>query len=213
MLPRRSWFIFLLLGGLLIRGALPFEAVDASETVLYRDGDLIFQSSYSDQSRAIEKATRSPFSHMGVVFLDQDKPMVWEAVGPVRFVSLADFVRHGRQNRFAVRRLKDAARVLTPDVTDRMKNQAAKWLGRPYDWYFEWTDDRLYCSEYAWKIYERGAGVRLGEPRKLGQFDLDDPLVKAKLRERWPEGPPLDEPMVPPSRLYDSDLLETVKEW
>jgi hypothetical protein len=33
-----------------------------------RDGDILFQASRSEQSIAIQKATRSPCSHMGIVF-------------------------------------------------------------------------------------------------------------------------------------------------
>jgi hypothetical protein len=33
-----------------------------------RDGDIIFQTSRSEQSTAIQKATRSQYSHMGIAF-------------------------------------------------------------------------------------------------------------------------------------------------
>lgn len=35
-----------------------------------RNGDLIFQTSKSAQSQAIQAATHSPYSHCGIVFFD-----------------------------------------------------------------------------------------------------------------------------------------------
>lgn len=34
-----------------------------------RNGDIVFQTSRSAQSVAIQKATRSPWSHLGIVYL------------------------------------------------------------------------------------------------------------------------------------------------
>ncbi len=34
-----------------------------------KDGDIIFQSSQSSQSKAVEQATNSPYSHMGIIFI------------------------------------------------------------------------------------------------------------------------------------------------
>jgi hypothetical protein len=33
-----------------------------------RNGDIIFQTSLSDQSVAIQAATKSPYSHLGIVY-------------------------------------------------------------------------------------------------------------------------------------------------
>ncbi|MES2934380.1 MAG: hypothetical protein V4805_12935, partial [Pseudomonadota bacterium] len=44
-----------------------------------KDGDLIFQKSRSSQSLAVQRATGSPYSHMGIVFMRAGKPMVFEA--------------------------------------------------------------------------------------------------------------------------------------
>jgi Permuted papain-like amidase enzyme, YaeF/YiiX, C92 family len=84
--------------------------------------------------------------------------------------------------------------------------------GRPYDLYFEWSDDRIYCSELVWKAYERGLGIRLGELARLGSFDLSNGSVKAKMAERFGDRVPLDERVISPSAVFDSPLLETVKE-
>ena len=61
---------------------------------------------------------------------------------------------------------------------------AARFQGKPYDLSFEWSDDRIYCSELAWKIYDRGLGLRVGRLQKLRDFDLSDPAVRQKMKER-----------------------------
>ena len=41
--------------------------------LLIQDGDIIFQNSNSSQSKAIELATKSKYTHMGIIF----KKNVW----------------------------------------------------------------------------------------------------------------------------------------
>ena len=40
---------------------------------------------------------------------------------------------------------------------------------------------------------------------------MSDPVVKAKMRERFGSRVPLDEPVISPAAMYDSALLETVR--
>jgi len=43
-------------------------------------------------------------------------------------------------------------------------------------------------------------------------FDLDDPAVKAKMRERYGTRVLLDEPVISPAAIYDSHLLQTISD-
>jgi hypothetical protein len=83
-------------------------------------------------------------------------------------------------------------------------------LGRDYDLYFEWSDSRIYCSELVWKVYDRGAGIDIGELQAMADFDLSDPLVKAKLRERFGDKVPAKETVISPAAVFASPLLKTV---
>ena len=49
--------------------------------------------------------------------------------------------------------------------------RARQFEGKPYDLYFEWSDERIYCSELVWKMYA-ALGVKLGTLQKLREFDL-----------------------------------------
>jgi len=174
------------------------------------DGDLIFQTSQSAQSVAIQKATGSPYSHMGLVFLRDGQPYVLEASATVRYTPLARWVLRGVGHHFVVKRLLDANEVLTPAAVDRLKQSAATLIGRPYDLTFEWSDDRIYCSELVWKIYDRALGIQIGKLQRIRDFNLTDPVVASVMKQRYGTAVPLDEPVISPVAMFDSPLLASV---
>jgi uncharacterized protein YycO len=158
----------------------------------------------------IQRATRSPFNHMGVIFLRDGRPFVLEAHDGVEATPLEVWAARGEDDRYVVKRLRDADSVLKPGTLDRMRTEGRRLFGRPYDSAFGWDDDRLYCSELVWKIFERGAGVRIGEPRPLRDDNLQDSSVVAELRKQFGEAVPLDELMVAPADMFASTLLVSV---
>lgn len=175
-----------------------------------KNGDIIFHTSRSGQSQAIQRATGSRYSHMGLVFFRDRKPFVFEAVQPVKYTPLDQWIARGEDGHYVVRRLKNASTVLTPAALARMEKLAKSWLGRPYDLSFEWSDQRMYCSEVVWKLYERVLDIELGELQALREFDLSDPQVKAKMRERYGAKVPLDMRAISPAAVFASEHLETV---
>ena len=177
-----------------------------------RNGDVIFHTSQSSQSLAVQKATNSPYSHMGIVYVRDGKPVVYEAVEPVKLTPLDAWIRRGERGRFVVKRLIDADRLLTPDALERMREAGKAFEGKPYDLYFEWSDERVYCSELVWKIFKRALDIEVGALQTMRAFDLSDPVVQAKIRERWAGQPPLDERVISPAAMFTSNMLETVYE-
>lgn len=177
-----------------------------------RDGDLIFQTSRSNQSIAIQRATHSQFSHVGIIFFRNGSPSVYEAAATVRYTPLSEWTARGEGGHYVVKRLRDAERLLTPRAVTQLKRAARKFQGKPYDPVFEWSDDRIYCSELVWKIYDRGLGIRIGSLKKLRNFDLSDPLVKRKMKERYGSRIPLDEPVISPGEMFDFAGLTIVAE-
>jgi hypothetical protein len=184
----------------------------ASAAPEYRDGDLVFQTTYSSQSVAVQRATHSPYSHMGMIMFRGRKPFVFEAYGTVSATTLDNWCARGVGEHYVVKRLRDAASRLTPDAVSKMRTVLQGLMGKAYDLTFEWNDSRIYCSELVWKVYDRALGVRIGELQKLHEFDLTDPAVKAKLRERYGDAVPLDEPVISPAAMFASPLLEVVVE-
>lgn len=149
---------------------------------------------------------------MGLVLRQQGKWMVLEAVQPVKLTPLERWIRRGKDGRVVAKRLRDADRVLDGPARERIRREGLRFLGRPYDLTFEWSDDRIYCSELVWKAYRWGAGIELGTLQELRTFDLEHPAVRGKLRERYPQGPPGAEPVISPERIFACDRLVTAWE-
>jgi hypothetical protein len=92
-----------------------------------------------------------------------------------------------------------------------MKAEGQKFKGKNYDLTFEWSDDRIYCSELVWKIYQRATGIEIGELETLSDFDLSHAIVREKIKERFGEKIPKNETVISPAALYESNLLITVQ--
>lgn len=103
-----------------------------------KDGDIIFKTSLSSQSQAIQLATDSKYSHCGLVFFHNNKWQVLEAIQPLKYT---DF---------------------------------EKWIMRRRN------------------------------------SDLSHPAVKKKMRERYGKDLPLNEVVISPQAVFESDKLEVV---
>jgi hypothetical protein len=191
---------------------LVFFVCGNSSAEQLRDGDLIFQTTHSSSSVAIQKATHSKYSHMGIIFVRGTKPYIYEAIGPVQYTPFQNWTARGDGGRYVVKRLAEADKVLNSGAVAKLRKTAAKFEGKPYDIYFGWSDNRIYCSELVWKIYDRGLGIRIGRLQKLHDFDLSDPLVKAKMKERYGNRVPMEEPVISPGEMFSSNALTVVVE-
>lgn len=181
---------------------------DIAEAV--RDGDLIFHESSSAQSEAIRAATHSEYSHMGMVFgAGTRHPIVLEAVQPVRETPLRAWVERGRRHHFVIKRLR---RTLTQADAQALRTAARRFLGRSYDSVFDWTDARIYCSELAWKAYDRALHVHIGEPEAWRTLDLDGSEVQRLIAKRLGHDPNPDDLVITPIRMMESqELVEVLR--
>jgi len=176
-----------------------------------REGDLIFQTSLSRQSQAIQLATKSRYSHCGLIYKDGKDYYVFEAVQPVKRTPLDKWIARGKEGKYVIKRLKNADQVLTPATLAKMKQISDKFKGKNYDLTFEWSDDKIYCSELIWKIYQRATGLEIGKLEKLSDFDLTNEAVKLKMKERYGDKIPMNEIVISPVTIFDSELLKTIK--
>lgn len=193
------------------KGSTNEIGLSSSSSNELREGDLIFQTSRSSQSKAIQLATKSKYSHCGIVFKEGDSFYVFEAVQPVKRTPLAQWIARGEKGEYVVKRLKNAEQTLTPEVLQKMKEIGKGFYGKNYDLAFEWTDEKIYCSELIWKIYKRSAGIEIGNLEKLGDFDLSSEQVKRKIKERYGNKIPMEELVISPASIFESELLTTVK--
>lgn len=117
-----------------------------------QEGDLIFQTSNSSQSIAVQEATQSPYSHMGVIFFRSGQAFVYEASSIVKYTPLSSWIASGKKGHYVLKRLKNAHLILNQAAISKLKNEAKYFVNRKYDLTFEWSDKRIYCSELVYKL-------------------------------------------------------------
>ena len=180
------------------------------QNTTFQNGDIIFQTSESKQCEAVRIATNSKFSHCGIIFIEDGKTYVYEAVQPVKMTLLEDWISQGKDSKYVVQRLKNANEILTTEVLKKMRTYGNTMNNKNYDIYFEWSDEKIYCSELVWKIYKNGANIELCKTKKLKDFNLKNPLVQNIMKERYGNNIPYDEAVVAPSQLYESSMVEKI---
>lgn len=178
----------------------------------FQNGDIIFQTSKSSQSKAIQLATNSKYSHMGIIYENNGQFFVYEAVQPVKLTPLKEWINRGENGHYVIKRLENAKTILTPETLSKMKQVGDKYKGKSYDIYFEWSDDKIYCSELVWKMYKETTGIEIGKLEQLSDFDLSNDIVKAKMKERYGDNIPMDEKVISPAAMFNSDNLITIEE-
>ena len=177
-----------------------------------KNGDIIFQESQSSQSRAIALATHSKYTHCGIIYISDADTLVYEAVQPVKLTPINQWIARGTNNHYAVKRLKNADKILMPEKLKKMQDIGNQFIGKNYDSWFGWSDEKIYCSELIWKIYKRGADIEVGKLQKLSDFDLTNKLVKQQLEDRYGNNIPMNELVISPRAIFESAELITVKD-
>jgi hypothetical protein len=197
LFPLLSFLAFILLTGFIyLRSEKPLK-----------NGDIVFIVNPSGQGKAIQLATKSKYTHVGIVLIENGKPMVYHAVEPVKKNTFEEFVDMSADGKYHIRRLKDQT-LLTDEVLKKILTEAKSKLGIHYDLGFNWSDEELYCSEFVWKLYNHALGIDIGALRPLKDFDLTHPAVKQIMKRRYGKKIPYNEKMISPGDMYDSQLLE-----
>lgn len=186
--------------------SIAFFYLNFKENDLYKEGDIIFQTTTGKTGKAIQLATHSQYNHCGVLFLENKEWIVYEAVQPVKKTSLKEFNARGKGD---VKRL--ANKIMSKEDIVKLKTLFKTYEHKDYDEAFDWSDEQIYCSELVYKLYNNALHIELCKPRKLSDFDLNNPLVKEKLNEKYGNKIPLNEPMVSPEDIFRSELLSLVK--
>ena len=123
---------------------------------------------------------------------------------------LKDWISQGTDSKYVVQRLKHSDKLLTKEILNKMKTYGKSFNNKDYDLYFEWSYDKIYCSELVWKIYKNGANIELCPTKKLKDFNLNHPAVQQIMKERYGSKIPYNEAVVAPSQLYESTLVQTI---
>lgn len=154
----------------------------AQSTANLRIGDIIFHKSKSQQSAALNEATGSPWTHVGILVQDKNKKgwYVAEAIGPVVTTPLKNFIARGRNSEYRIYRFKN----FDPNLQAEALYKAIQRQNKPYDIYFEFSDERTYCSELVYKAFKEVTGQEVGRVQKMKEMKLTGPYVKALIKKR-----------------------------
>ena len=197
-----------ILGIVLLVIALPFMQI-AMETLTaetgavgeVREGDVIFQTSKSQQSPLIQIGTRSKITHCGIIVMRGGKPYVIETLKTLVLTPLDKFIARGEDGKYWIKR----------SSRENIKIKYAKYLGRPYDLSFKFDNGRFYCSELVYDIYQKQLGIELAEPRQVKDYLIlfTDRLPKLKraMKRRCISK---EQYAIAPVDIFNSDYLESV---
>ena len=167
-----------------------------------REGDIIFQTSKSRQSPLLQVATRSKITHCGIIVMREGKPYVLETLKTLVVTPLEKFIARGEGGRYWLKRA---------DV-ENVKIEYGKYLGKPYDIAFSLDNDTYYCSELVYDIYLNQLGIKLCEPKKVGDYLIlctdKLPIIEKEMSRR---GITTEQQAVAPVDIFESNLLKAVK--
>jgi len=196
---------FFLVGVVFLSQHLFASAFDLSKVV---EGDIIFQKSQSAQSAAIYEASGSPWSHVGIVVKNKGQVYVAEAVQPVRITPIDQFIARGRGKEFIIKRFTFFD---SESMTSNLYSVVSQYIGKDYDILFEFSDDKIYCSELVYKVFKQVTGSEVGTVQKFKDMRLDGPYVKKLIQERLTNNGKelnLEEPIITPvSQLKDTNMM------
>lgn len=149
-----------------------------------QNGDLVFQTTRTSQSMAIAFASLSPYIHTGIVRKQGDQLTVIEAANPVQETPLETWLSRGMFHRYSIYRYKD----LTHEQGDKVVASALKYLGKPYDFYFTFDTEAIYCSELDYLAFKEN-DIPLAAPEKIGSLYVNNRFVKKVIEQRWQNYP------------------------
>ena len=197
-----------ILGIILIVIALPFMQI-VKETLTaqtgavgeVREGDVIFQTSQSEQSPLIQIGTRSKISHCGIIVMRGGKPYVLETLRTLVLTPLDKFIARGEEGKYWIKRSKK----------ENIKIRYSNYLGKRYDLAFKFDNGRYYCSELVYDIYKKQLGIELAEPRQVKDYLIlyTDRLPKIK-RAMKRRGISKEQYAIAPVDIFNSKHLESI---
>ncbi|MGE4000385.1 MAG: YiiX/YebB-like N1pC/P60 family cysteine hydrolase, partial [Planctomycetaceae bacterium] len=154
----QAWIMMLALATPGDVGRAPAPTADASHAAVYErcamelaprlvTGSLLFNAG---DCLAIRVYTASPYTHVAVVVIEEDRPVVYDSMNGagVRRQPLVDYLRSQSPDRLHV---FHPQRPLTPEQSRGLRDYLDSQLGRPYAVQHHLTGKRcegVHCAEY-----------------------------------------------------------------
>jgi len=155
--------------------------------------------------RTVKGVTQSKWCHCGVVTRHNGRWVVCEAVGDgVRHTPLLVFLLRGDEIDFAAYRLSGESQA----YATRMAECCETYIGRPYDIQYELDDEKIYCSELAYKAYrDATGGGELGAVQRFGDLNWEQ-FQDDIAHFHGDDDLPLDRKVVTPVSLTRSERVK-----
>ena len=185
-------------------GQMVMESITAQTASIksVKEGDVIFQTSKSQQSPLIQIATRSKITHCGIIIMKDGKPYVLETLKTLVVTPLDKFIARGEGGKYWLKRSNK----------ENIKIKYGSYLGKPYDLAFKFDNGKFYCSELIYDIYKNQLGIELCEPKKVSDYLIlgtdKMPQIEKAMKKR---GITKEQYAVAPVDIFESDHLEDVK--
>ena len=200
---------FVIIGLILCVLGYPFrsmlvEVVTATKAPVedVREGDVIFQTSLSQQSPLIKMGTRSTITHCGVVVIKDGNPYVLETQKTLVLTPLKKFIARGKDGKYWHKRPK----------LDNIKIKYSGYLGKPYDLAFKFDNGKFYCSELIYDVYLNQLGIELCKPKTIDDYLILGshriPKIKRAMKKR---GITMDQYAIAPVDVFNSKELKFLK--
>ncbi len=155
-------------------------ATTRHEPVEWQNGDLVFQTATTFPNQVILDATGSPLTNVGIVEVTPDGPKVLEVSDKVDEVAMGDFVAKGTGETISVYRIKN----LTPEQGTQVVSAARRYLGRPYDLFFDKGTDNIYSGELV-RLAFNDIGLSLGLMERLDRLASKQPAFESLYDQQW----------------------------
>jgi hypothetical protein len=140
-----------------------------------REGDIVFRlgdarviRGMAPLSRFIARATGSPFSHTGIVAIEDGSPVVYDCSSPGIQRQPFEVWMLDSLGALGVKRLRPEHRGRIPGVIGFCRAAFERQV--PFDPGFRMEDDSLYCLELTEKAF-RSQGLPLSEPVRIGDWE------------------------------------------
>lgn len=129
-------------------------------------------------------ASKTLYSHVGIIEIDKDKTYVIEAISTVSRTPLAKWKARGRFGRYAIYRYDN----LSVEQQQAIVKAAKDLIGRHYDIFFTLKNNDIYCSELVELAFQK-IGINIGKMQKVKNLDVDNFIVRKLIRSRWRKHP------------------------
>ena len=136
--------------------------------IVFRLGDARVVRGFVPLSRFIARATGSPFSHTGIVAIEDGLPVVYDCSSPGIQRQPFEIWMLDSLGALGVKRLKPEHRAHIAGVIGYCRLAYERQV--PFDSGFRMDDDSLYCLELTEKAF-RSEGLALSEPVRIGDWE------------------------------------------